>query len=258
MKNYYQTLGVDKGATPDEIKRAYRKLASQHHPDKGGDKARFQEIQSAYDALSDPVKRQQHDNPAQHGFRPGAGFDFDSIFNMFGAQFHHPHQQRAQQARMSLWITLRDVAEGGRKNISVGTQQGTHAVEIEIPLGINDGDTVQYSNIGPGGMDLVITYRIHPEPRFQRQDLNLHNEQAVSIWDLILGGEATLKDILGNELSLTIPPRTQPGTKFRLRGRGLRSRSGGAGDIIVQLQARIPDMLSDELLEQIQKDQANK
>jgi len=260
MTNHYQTLGVDRDATPDQIKRAYRKLASQHHPDKGGDKNKFQEIQSAYDTLSDPAKRQQHDNPGMSqsfSFRPGGGgFDFDSIFNMFGTQFHNPHMQRQPQARMSLWITLRDVAEGGRRTISVGTQQGTHAVDIEIPLGINDGDTVQYPTIGPGGMDLIITYRIHPDPRFQRQDLNLTCEQTVSIWDFILGGETTVKDVLGNELSLTVPSRTQPGTTFRLRARGLRSRSGGAGDILVKLQARIPELISSELLDQIRQDQA--
>jgi len=256
---YYDILGVDRDATPDTIKRAYRKLASQHHPDKGGDKAKFQEIQSAYDTLSDPAKRQQYDNPAYgappgFGFRPGNSFDFDSIFNMFGAQFQHPHQQRNQQARMSLWITLRDVAVGGHRTISVGTQQGTHAVDIEIPLGINDGDTVQYSNVGPGGMDLLITYRIHPDARFQRQDLNLHCEQTVSVWDMILGGETTIKDIQGQELSLTVPPRTQPGTKFRLRGRGLKSRNGGSGDILIKLQAHIPESISDELLNLIQQD----
>lgn len=260
MSTHYQTLGVDRDATPDQIKRAYRKLASQHHPDKGGDKTKFQEIQSAYDTLSDPQKRAMHDNPGfggQHGGFGGQGpFDFESIFNVFGARFHHPGQQRQrQQARMSLWITLRDVALGGRKTISVGTTQGTHAVEIEIPLGIMDGDSVQYAGIGPGGMDLIISYRIHADPQWLRQDLNLSIELTVSIWDLITGGETTLRDLLGNTLSLTVPPKTQPGTIFRLRGRGLSSRAGNSGDILVKLQARIPDSISSDLLDLIRQNQ---
>lgn len=182
-----------------------------------------------------------------------SGFDFDSIFNMFGAKFQHPGQQRKQQARMSLWVTLRDVAEGVRKTISVGTQQGNHAVEIEIPVGINDGDSVQYGNIGPGGMDLIITFRIHPDPRWQRQGPHLHAEHTVSIWDLIIGTEVPVKDILGNNLSLTISPGTQPGTILRLKGRGLSQRGGPAGDLLIHVQATIPNNINSELLDAIKK-----
>jgi len=257
MQNPYQTLGVDRNAAADEIKRAYRKLASQHHPDKGGDKTRFQEIQQAYDTLSDANKRAAYENPGFNGgFRADAPFDFQTIFDIFGTRFQHPgqhQQQRRQQARMSLWITLRDVATGGRRTISVGTQVGTHAVEIEIPLGINDGDSVQYPNIGPGGMDLIVIYRIHPDAKFERKNLDLHMQHTVNIWDMILGGETLLQDILSNNLSLTITAKTQPGSMMRLRGKGLRSRNGQCGDLIVQLQARIPDNISPELLEAIQQ-----
>lgn len=260
MNNPYQTLGVNRDATADEIKRAYRKLASQHHPDKGGDKNKFQEIEAAYRTLSDPNARAQYDNPSPFGpggfnFRHnGGGFDFDSIFSVFGTRFQHPHQQRAQQARMSLWITLQDVAEGGKKTISVGTQQGQMTVEIEIPMGINDGDTVQYPNTGPLGMDLLITFRIHPTPKWIRQGPNLTLDQDVSVWDLILGTELTVKDILGNTLSLTIPPRTQPGTVFRLKGRGLRQRSGPAGDLFVRAQAIIPNHIPESIIDAINTD----
>jgi DnaJ-class molecular chaperone len=262
MTDYYQTLGVDRNATPDEIKRAYRKLASQHHPDKGGDKNKFQEIEAAYRTLSDPQQRAQYNNPSPFGnggfnfnFRTDSPFNFDSIFNAFGAQFHHPHQQRTQQARMSLWITLQDVADGGRKTISVGTQQGTMTVEIEIPLGIDDGDTVQYPKTGPMGMDLLITFRIHPNARWARQGPNLTTEQNVSIWDLILGSEITIRDIQNNTLSLTIPPKTQPGTVFRLRDRGLKQRSGTSGDLFVKIQAVIPDNIPDSVIDAIKKTQ---
>jgi DnaJ-class molecular chaperone len=258
MQNPYQTLGVNRDATADEIKRAYRRLASQHHPDKGGDKAKFQEVQQAYDTLTNPQSHAGYDNPGFGGFRADAPFDFQTIFDIFGTRFQHPaqaQQQRRQQARMSLWVTLRDVAAGGRRTISVGTQQGTHAVEIEIPAGINDGDTVQYSGIGPGGMDLVVSYRIHPEPRFTRQDLNLYTEHAVDIWQLITGGTTQVKDILGNTLEMTVPSRTQPGTTVRLRGRGLNGRNTSPGDLLVKLQAQIPDHIDPELLSLIEKTQ---
>lgn len=259
MQNPYQTLGVERNAPADEIKRAYRRLASQHHPDKGGDKTRFQEIQQAYDTLSDANKRAAYDNPGMGGgFRADAPFDFQTIFDIFGTRFQHPgqqQQQRRQQARMSLWITMRDVAQGGHRTISVGTQAGTHAVEIEIPPGINDGDTVQYPGLGPGVMDLMITYRIHPDARFGRQQLNLLVEHQVDIWTLITGGTSDIKDILGNTLEMTIPARTQPGTTVRLRGRGLTDRHKNSGDLLVKLQARIPDHIDPELMALIEKTQ---
>jgi DnaJ-class molecular chaperone len=155
---------------------------------------------------------------------------------------------------MSLWITLRDAVEGGRRTISVGTHSGTHAVEIEIPLGINDGDNVQYSNVGPGGMDLVVSYRIHPDPKWQRQHLSLITEHVVPIWSLIVGGETIVKDILGNSLALTITPNTQPGTMVRLRNRGIKDRNGSIGDLLIKLQAKIPDQINSELLNLIRKE----
>ena len=152
---------------------------------------------------------------------------------------------------MSLWVTLQDVAVGGPKTISVGTQQGTMTVEIEIPAGIDDSDTVQYPKIGPMGMDLLITFRIHPNPKWARQGPNLTTIQTVTVWDLILGSEISVKDILNNTLSITVPPRTQPGTMFRLKGRGLKQRSGSPGDLFVRVEAVIPDHIPDTLIEAI-------
>lgn len=256
MSNHYQTLGVDRNATPDEIKKAYRRLASQHHPDKGGDKTKFQEIQSAYDTLSNPQKRAMHDSPQNpFGNMGGQGFDFDSIFNVFGTRFNQPRQQH-QRAMMTLWITLVDVSRGGPKTISVGTHQGTLTVEIEIPPGIDDGASVQYPGIGPGGMDLVITFRIHPNPRWERQGLNLAMDYPVDIWDLITGTEITIQDILGATLSLTVPARTQPGTVFRLRERGLAQRSGAKGDLLVRVQARIPDNIPQPIIDAINQNRS--
>jgi len=253
MQNPYQTLGVDRDADSDTIKRAYRRLASQHHPDKGGDKSRFQEIQSAYDTLGDPQKRSAYDNP-RHQFEGmgGQAFNFDSIFNVFGARFNHPQQrQQHQRAVMSLWVTLQDVARGGPKTISVGTNQGTTTVEIEMPPGIDDGASVQYPGVGPGGMDLIITFRIHPNPRWERQAHNLITDHPIDVWNLILGCNVNVQDILGNNLSLTIPPGTQPNTLMRLRGRGLQNRSGQSGDLLIRVQAQIPKDIPEDLIDMI-------
>ena len=255
MTDYYQTLGVDRNAAPDAIKKAYRKLASQHHPDKGGDKAKFQEIQSAYDTLSDPQKRALHDNP-----RPqfnninmgGQGFDFQTIFDVFGARFQHPGQQRMQQqARMSLWIMLKDAAQGGRRNITVGHAQGTQVVDIEIPAGISDGDSVQYPGIGPAGMTLIITFRIHPDAQWTRQGLDLVAEQVLDIWHLISGTQLEVRDLLDHTLSVTIAAGTQPGTMVRLRGRGIKDRSGQTGDMLLRIQTRTPKDLPEDLVQQL-------
>jgi curved DNA-binding protein len=261
MKSYYDILGVDRNATADVIKRAYRQKASLFHPDKeGGSKVRFQEVEEAYRTLSDPNKRAQYDNPQPQfqgfgGFHENTNFDFESIFNMFGARFgpggRPGFQQR--QARMSLWITLKDSAQGGPRTISVGTQQGTMAVEIEIPQGINDGDAVQYSGIGPGGSDLIITYRIHPNPKFQRHGNNLVMEQIVNLWDLILGCEINIRDILDNQISLTVPARCQPGTVLRLKGRGMPNRHTPTGDLLVRIHATIPDEIPADLLALIEQ-----
>ena len=260
-QDHYSTLGVQRNATPEEIKKAYRKLASTHHPDKGGDKAKFQAIQQAYDALSDPQSRAQYDNPQPQGFHfefggGPSGFDFESIFGMFGQNFRngqpHPGSQRRQQhTRMSLWIKLEDVAQGGTRAVNVGTQHGSMAIEIEIPLGINDGDNVQYAGIGPGGTDLIVNYRIHPNPKWHRNGLHLSTDHIVSVWDCLVGGETEIKDILGNQITLTVPPLTQPNSLLRLKGRGLASRDGQQGDLLIRIQARMPSSISPELTEQI-------
>lgn len=254
MKDHYSTLGVSKAATPDEIKKAYRKLASQHHPDKGGNTAKFQEIEEAYRVLSDPAQRQQYDNPQPNfggfNFRQQSGqpFDFDNIFNMFGAQFNQTQQRQRAQARMSLWIQLSDVASGGKRTVSVGSHSGSQIVEIEVPLGVEDGASVAYPGLAPGGVDLVVTFRVHPNPKWQRDGFNLYTDQKVDIWTMITGGEIEVRDILNRELNVAIPPMTQPGQILRCRGRGLPDRSRNPWDMMIRLQAEIPRNIPEDLL----------
>jgi molecular chaperone DnaJ len=157
---------------------------------------------------------------------------------------------------MTLWVTLADVAQGGRKTISVGTQSGTQTVEIEIPQGIDDGTTVQYAGLAPGGADLIVQFRIHAHPGWQRQGLNLLTEQNITIWDCVLGVELTIRDLSGNQLTLTVPPRTQPGTVLRLRGRGLQQKNNNVGDLMVRVNAVVPDQIDPDLIELITSKQA--
>lgn len=256
MTDHYSTLGVPRGASPDEIKRAYRKLAGQHHPDKGGDKETFQRVQQAYETLSDPGKRQQYDNPQPQGFHfefGQGGFDFDNIFSMFGQRFHPHAQQRQHQTRMSLWVKLEDVAVGGKRPVTIGTQHGAQTIEIEIPYGINDGDNVQYAKIGPGGTDLIVNFRIHPNPKWQRNGLHLTVDHNISVWDCLIGGETTVTDILGNQLTLTIPPLTQPNSLLRLKGRGLQARQGQPGDLLVRINVRMPNSIDPKLADLIKE-----
>jgi len=260
MTDYYAALGVPRTATTDDIKRAFRRLASQHHPDKGGDTQKFQAIQQAYATLGDEQKRAEYDNPRPQfsGFHghPG-GVNINDIFGqMFGQQFGQQHQHpRRSHVRMTLWISLLDVATGGKRTVSLGTQAGVSAVEIEIPLGINDGDNVQYEGIGPGGSDLVVQFKITPDRVWQRDGLNLAQEVRIDIWNLILGGDLTIDTLTGKTLSTRVPARTQPGTVLRLKSQGLRDRAGQTGDIMVRVQAQIPENIPPEIIDAIQKHQ---
>lgn len=260
MTDHYATLGVPKTASQDEIKRAFRKLASQHHPDKGGDTRKFQEVQAAYDVLGDEAKRQQYDNPAPQfsgfqGFGPGgAQFNMNDIFGQMFGSGHPFGQQRRNHVRMTIWISLADVIRGGSKTVSVGTSQGNNTVEIEIPRGIEDGDNVQYGGVAPGGMDLVIQFRVYPDPRFRRDGPNIYADQRVSVWTLIVGGEIEVETITGTVLALKIPPRTQPGTTMRIKSQGIQAR-GMSGDLMIKIHAIIPDHISPELIAAIEQHQ---
>lgn len=255
MKDYYKILGIERSATPEDIKKAYRRLASKHHPDKGGDKAQFQDVQEAYETLSDTAKRQAYDNPGVHiNVGGGPGFNFDDIFQMFGTRFEHPNVRQNRQSRMTLWITLRDIAQGGKRIISIGTRHGSSNVEIEIPPGIEDGDTVRYPGVAPDKSDIVITYRVRPDPKWIRQGSSLMAEETLDFWQLILGTEVVVKSILDKELILTIPALTQPGTMFRIKGHGLTQRHDQLrGDMLIRVQSKLPEKIPQEIIDVIKQ-----
>jgi DnaJ-class molecular chaperone len=263
VKDYYKTLGVDRTATPDQIKQAYRRLASLHHPDKGGDTAQFQEIQEAYATLSDDAKRSVYDrggNANNTQFHSGPGFDFDAIFNIFGADLRG---QRRSTPRMELWISLEDVALGGARTLSMQADSTVTNIEINIPPGIQNSDTVRYPGLAPGGQDLIIVYRIKPHAMWQTDGINIVTERVVDIWDLVLGTSITIRDLLGKELLLTVPPETQPGSLLRARGLGLPARQlpgdrmqNHKGDLLVRIKGKISTPVDQNIIEAIRKSRA--
>ena len=259
MKDYYKILGIDKKSDSDDIKRAYRKLASLHHPDKGGDTSQFQEIQEAYATLGDTDKRQQYDNPRPQFNFPGGGpgFNFEEIFNIFGADLRG---QRNTSSRMSLWISLADVMTGGPRNLSIQTNKGMSNIEINIPKGINDGDNIRYPGLAPEGQDLIINYRIKPDPKWRHEGMNIITDSTVDILDLILGSELSITDIIGNTYNVIIPPETQPESTLRAKGCGLPARSlpgdkayAPSGDLLIKLHARINGPIHPGVIEAIRK-----
>lgn len=258
MKDYYVILGIPRTASPDEIKQAYRKLASKHHPDRGGDTVRFQEIQEAYSVLSDPVKKQQYDHPEMNthaGVGMPAGFDFDHIFSMFGTRFTHLDPHRSVTTRLQLWISLQDVASGGRRQISVTSSRGSQNIEIEIPVGINDGESVRYANSAPSGSDLIVTFRVRPCAEFVRNGSDLTMVKTLMIWDLILGCSLDVQTVTGAQLQIQVPENTQPGTVMRIKSHGLKnSKNSNIGDLFVKLEAKLPNTISDVLRESIRQE----
>ena len=261
MKNYYHILGVAKDATTEQIKQAFRRLASQHNPDKGGDTKTFQEVQEAYAVLGDAAKRSEYDNPQPQfsGF-PGSGggahFNMNDIFGqMFGQQFGQQRQQqpRRNHVRMTVWVSLREVLQGGSRTVNVDTSAGSSTVQIEIPKAIEDGDNVQYSGVAPGDMDLVVQFRIQPDVKWRRDRLNIHCDHHVPVWDMILGAEVEIQHLLGHHLAVKIPPATQPGTVMRLRGHGIHDRNDQKGDLMIRMHAQIPKNIAPEIIAAIQQ-----
>lgn len=263
MTDHYATLGVAKNATPEDIKKAYRRLAAIHHPDKGGDTAEFQKVQAAYETLSDPQKKQEYDNPNPFGSRghpggfPGGfefhmnGFDMGDIFGqMFGGRPHHGKPQQPSY-RTQVLVTLEQVLTGEELTLQLQVGSTPHPVKIKIPQGIENGQTIRFDNLIKDSI-LIIEFRIRPHPRFERNGADLFSTQEVSILDLIVGGSFKFNTLSGKELDVTVNPNTQPGSQMRIQGEGLPSRFGN-GDQYILIKAVIPAIIDSSIIDAINK-----
>lgn len=272
MANAYETLGVPKGASDAEIKKAYRKLAGQHHPDKGGDTKRFQEIQTAYDTLSDPVKRQQHDNPnpfGAHGHPGHGGFEFhfggggpEDIFQQFFSQgfgggnpFQRQQQRRNKDLRININITLAETLAEQRRTVSVMTTKGERFnVDVNIPRGVNNGTTIKYSGMGDNMFetltrgDLYVIINIQHDARFEIHGINLLTNVTIDSIDAMLGCEQIVQGVDGKEFNIKIPQACQFGTRFGLQGQGLyQMNTDVRGDLVVNVTVRTPTLSQEQL-----------
>jgi curved DNA-binding protein len=267
---HYQTLGVAEDASPEDIKRAYRKLASQHHPDKGGDTARFQEIQAAYDTLADADRRQRYDherrNPGGMRFnfngQDMSGHpDVENIFRNFGfqfggdpfAQFRHQQQPRKNRdLQIEITIPLVETLSEQTKTISVQTTNGTReTVEVKIPRGVQGRTTIQYPGLGdnffntlPRG-DLRVNVVVQPHPKFETNGLDLITTLDVDCLTAMAGGEQEVTGLDGKTFQVTIPAGAQPNTGFRIREQGLwQMNSLTRGNLIVKINITVPNNLT--------------
>ena len=258
--DHYQTLGVAKTASPEEIKKAYRKLAAQHHPDKGGDTAKFQEVQKAYETLSDPQKKQQYDNPAQQGFHggfPGGfgfnvnGVDINEIFGHMFRQHHQNHANRRQTYRTAVWVTLDQVYNGDSQSLTVQTPVGVHAINIQIPKGIDNGSQIRYDNLIEGAT-LIVEFRIHEHLTFERRGNDLYCNQRISVLDLIAGTNLEFTTISGKTFTVAVPPKTQPYMSLKISGQGMPIYNSQAfGDQILTIKPFIPDIIDQQIVDAI-------
>lgn len=282
--DYYKVLGVNKNATQDEIKNAYRKLARKHHPDLNpNDKEahkRFQQINEANEVLSDPEKRKKYDQYGkdwQHaeqfekarktqgqqqsspfeGFSYSEGFDegnfsdfFESLFG--GSQKTGRRSQakfRGEDYNAELHLSLTDAYKTHQQTLNVNGKK----IRITIPAGVENGQIIKLKgyggegvNGGPNG-DLYITFVIADDAKFKRLGNDLYATVDLDLYTAILGGEITI-DTLNGKVKLKVKPETQNGTKTKLKGKGfpVYKQEGQFGDLIITYSIKMPTNLSEK------------
>jgi len=291
-KDYYATLGVSKTASQDEIRKAFRKLARQHHPDVAKDKknaeAKFKEINEAYEVLGDADKRQRYDQLGADWDQPGAGHQpppgwgggghpggfgggsfggtgFSDFFEQFfsggasrggrsGFPGYEPEEHgRGNDIEADLLVTIEEALHGAKKKISFRRdgRSKVETYEVRIPKGVREGQKIRLAGQGEGAgrrggagdLYLVVRFEKHPDYRIDGADLIYDLE--VPAWRAVLGGEESVPTPDGS-VRLKIPDGSQPGRKFRIKGRGLPTGSNSRGDFYAQLVVTLPTSLIPE------------
>ena len=279
--DYYSILGVDKSVSADELKRAYRKLALQYHPDRNKTKEaedKFKEINKAYEVLGDAQKRQTYDQFGAAAFEQGAGgggpfggaqgnpfaggqgagpfrytystngaaqdFDFGGFSDPFDIfeQFFSGASRQARRSVYSLTLSFQDAAKGAEKEVTIeGKKQ-----KIKIPAGVDSGSRIRFDNY-----DIVI--EVIPDKHFQREGADIITEEEITFPQAVLGVQLDVQTI-AEKVTIRIPAGTQPGTLIRLSGKGVqRIRSSSHGDHYVKVKIVIPKNVTKrqkELLEE--------
>ena len=262
-KDYYQILGVTKSADSAAIKKQYRKLARELHPDKTkGDKKledRFKAVSEAYDILGDDKKRREYDE-AREAFKSGRippnmqsgqGFDGGDFADMFGpggdifsSLFGGARQRHGADLQTEASILFKDAIYGTELNLRL-QPQGSAAMNIttRVPAGIKDGAKIKIKGRGAPGAagpgDLYVTVHVTPHPVFSRKDDNIHLTLPVTFAEAALGADIKVPTLDGDEVTVRIAPGTPSGRTLRIKGRGVKKGSQ-TGDLMITIDVRVP------------------
>jgi len=290
FRDYYESLGVPRGASDEDIRRAYRKLARQYHPDvnkEPGAEDRFKEVSEAYDVLRDPEKRQRYDRlgadwkagddvSGAAGFEEffrrggggaGGGFEDSGVRVEFGGEgdfsdvFGDLFGGRGGGSIFDSFTGGRAADQEAVLELSLedalngGRRRlaiGDRELEVEIPPGIRDGQRLRIRGEGDGG-DLILRIRLRRDPRFRVEGDDLYTDLALAPWEAALGATVPVQTLTGSA-RLTVPAGSSSGRRLRLRGEGLPREDGGRGDLYAVISVKVPKNLTTrerELFEQL-------
>jgi curved DNA-binding protein len=270
MTDYYQTLGVNENASPDEIKKAYRTLANKHHPDKGGDQARFKDISVAYENLSDPQKKAEYDqqrmNPMGTQFHFHTGNPFGDIFggnpfpqgHPFGDIFggHRGQIRRNRDLNIQCTVSLVDSYLGKELEANFQLPSGRHqTVKINVPAGIANNDTIRYNGLGDDSVqnaprgNLNVTIIVTPDPNFERRGDDLYAIVNITPIEAMIGCKKTVYSITGDKMELDIRPGIESGVEFASNGNGFTNvNNGHRGRFVSIIKIKTPTVTDPTLI----------